>query len=165
MAQHPTWPDRLKWAEEQGLKNLQEKFTTADNMNKEAQTTLTYVLAATGVTFAYVFQALNAPLTVLVAACALMCIYYTLLGIILVARTLRIGEFPSPYQEPKNLTKDEHVPLDDVRSGEIRAITARIAEAHIWIGKKSRAINFVRTMLVVSPFFFVLAALICRPLI
>jgi len=35
---HATWPDRLKWAEEQGLKNLQEKFSTADSMSKEAQT-------------------------------------------------------------------------------------------------------------------------------
>lgn len=51
MTRDASWPDQLKWAEENGLKNLQEKFTTADGINKEAPTTLTYVLAAMGATF------------------------------------------------------------------------------------------------------------------
>ena len=61
MAAHSSWPERLKWAEEQGLKNLQEKFTTGDNINKEAQTTLTYVLAAMGASSARRFSAPTSP--------------------------------------------------------------------------------------------------------
>lgn len=156
---HSSYPDRLKWAEEQGAKNLGEKFSTADNMNKEAQTTLTYVLAAMGITFAYVFGKLelDAPLKPLVAASAIMCVYYTSLGIYLVWRTLFIGDYPAPYQEPKNLIKDEYVALDEVREGEIRRMTKSIDDSKKWIEKKSRAINQVRAFLVASPIAFVVA--------
>jgi hypothetical protein len=157
MATHSSWPERLKWAEEQGLKNLQEKFTTGDNINKEAQTTLTYVLAAMGASFAYVVQALEKPLTPLVFGAAVLCIYFTVLGVVLVWKTFFLGEFPSPYQEPKNLTVDPSVPLDDVREGELANIGDRIDEAKRWIMRKSRVINVVRALLVASPLVFLLA--------
>lgn len=157
MTAHSSWPERLKWAEEQGLKNLQEKFTTGDNINKEAQTTLTYVLAAMGASFAYVVQAVDKPLTPLVFGAAMLCVYFTALGIGLVWRTLFLGDFPSPYQEPKNLTQDPGAALDDVRAGELVNIGERIEEAKVWIRRKSRVINFVRASLVVSPIVFLMA--------
>ncbi len=81
MTQHSSWPDRLKWAEEQGLKNLQEKFTTADNMSKEAQTTLTYILSGMGGTFAYILPGLEKPLSILMSGAILLCLYFIVLGI------------------------------------------------------------------------------------
>lgn len=173
MTQHQTYSDRLKWAEEQGSKNLGEKFTTGDNMNKEAQTTLTYVLAGMGGTFAFVFHSLvgepgshgdqifSTQLNPLIVGCALLCAYYTALGVFLVFRTMKIGDFPSPYQEPENLVHDEAVALDSVRMAEIRNMTVRIGQAQEWIGKKSRAINFVRFMLVISPAVFVAFVAAC----
>lgn len=172
MTPDASYSDRLKWAEEHGSKNLGEKFTTGDNMNKEAQTTLTYVLTAMGGTFAFAFQALSGDsgakdgirgvhLNPLIAGVAFMCLYFTLLGIFLVLRTMLIGEFPSPYQEPLNLTKDKDRTLDEVRDAEIRAITIRIAQANVWIGRKSRAINLARVLLVVSPVVFVCFVAAC----
>lgn len=152
--------ERVKWAEEAGLKNLQEKFTTADNINKEAQTTLTYVLAGMGSTFAYVLPALEHQLTLPVFGAAAMCLYFTVLGIVLVCRTFFLGAFPSPYQEPKNLMKDEGVALEDVRHGEVLNIQARIERAKIWNARKARTINVVRGALVASPLVFVVIALI-----
>lgn len=157
MAAHSSWPERLKWAEEQGLKNLQEKFTTGDNINKEAQTTLTYVLAAMGASFAYVVQALDKPLTPLVFGTAILCAYFTALGIGLVWRTLFLSDFPSPFQEPKNLTQRPDLSLDEVREGELVNIDERIVDAKEWIRRKSQAINIVRAALVASPLVFVLA--------
>ncbi len=68
-----------------------------------------------------------------------------------------LGDFPSPYQEPKNLTKDPAVALDVVRAGEIENIGDRIAQAKVWIKRKSKTINVVRALLVVSPIVFLIA--------
>lgn len=162
MVDHASYPERLKWAAEQGSKNLGEKFTTGDNMNKEAQTTLTYVLAAMGATFAYVFSALPSELTLFVAVAAVMCAYYTGFGIYLVRKTFVIGDFPSPYQQPANLIRDPQVSLDDVLKAEIRDIEKRITEAETWISAKSNAINNVRLALVLSPLGFIACALFIK---
>jgi hypothetical protein len=148
--------ERLKWAEENGLKNLQEKFTTADNMNKEAQTTLTYVLAGMGGTFLYALPGVEKQLTVTVAGAIVACFYFVILGIYLVARTFFISDFPSPYQRPENLLINPSEPTDEIRAEEIENITERIDKSKAWIVKKAKAINVVRAALVVSPLTFVI---------
>ncbi|RYZ92504.1 MAG: hypothetical protein EOP06_04085 [Proteobacteria bacterium] len=162
MIEDATYVERLKWAAEQGSKNLGEKFTTGDNMNKEAQTTLTYVLVAMGATFAYAFEGLASPITVLTATAAVMCGFYTCLGIWLVKRTFLIGNFPSPYQEPQNLAKDPEVALKDVILAEINLMKERIDEANEWISRKSKAVNLTRKALVWSPVGFVIVSIGCR---
>lgn len=159
MEPHESFGDRLKWAEEQGLKNLQEKFTTGDNMNKEAQTTLTYVFTGMGGTFAFMSKGLDGPLTSFVFGNVILCGWFTILGVILVTRTLMLGAFPSPFQQPKNLTKDPHVDLDTVRLAEIRNIDKRIEDATAWIVRKSRTINRIRAALLGSPVIFLFAVI------
>lgn len=148
---HSTWPDRLKWAEEQGLKNLQEKFSTADSMSKEAQTTLTYVMAGMGSTFAYVFTNLDKALTPVLWTAIVLCGYFTLLGVALVVTTFFIKKFPSPYQEPGNLLAAPDLSIDEVREGELENISDRISESIEWIDRKSKAVNWVRAGIVASP--------------
>ena len=150
MTQHSSWPDRLKWAEENGLKNLQEKFTTADNMCKEAQTTLTYVLAGMGGTFVYILPGL------------ILCLYFVSLGIYLVRKTFLISDYPSPYQEAKNLLEKPDLSLDELRHGEILNMTERLEKSQGWIEKKTKAINRVRIALVVSPVPFVLGCILFK---
>jgi hypothetical protein len=157
MSQHASWPERLKWAEENGLKNLQEKFTTADNVGKEAQTTLTYVLAGMGGTFAYVLPGLERKLDTLLFGAIILCIYFVVLGIYLVRKTFLISDYPSPYQEAENLLERPDLSLDELRHGEILNMTARLAKSQEWIEKKVKAINRVRVALVLSPVPFVAA--------
>lgn len=159
---HSTWPERLKWAEEQGLKNLQEKFTTGDNMNKEAQTTLTYILTGMGGTLAFLIQGLERQLSAFLFGTIILCGWFTLLGIILVVRTLVIGEFPSPFQEPKNLLGDPEDDLDEVRLVEVGNIDERIEEAAKWNERKGKTINRIRAALLGSPFIFVLAIFVYK---
>ena len=154
MTQHPSWPDRLKWAEENGLKNLQEKFTTADNMGKEAQTTLTYVLAGMGGTFAYVLPGLERKLDILLFGAIVLCVYFVLLGIYLVRKTFLITDYPSPYQEAENLLVRPDLSLDELRHGEILNMTERLKESQEWVERKTAAINRVRVALVLSPLAF-----------
>ncbi len=159
---HESWPDRLKWAEENGLKNLQEKFTTADNMGKEAQTTLTYVLAGMGGTFVYILPGLERTLDTLLFGTIVLCGYFVLLGLLLVWKTFFIREYPAPYQEAANLLDEPHRSIDEVRYGEILNITDRLKDSSDWIAKKALAINLVRVALLLSPVVFVLGCLLFK---
>lgn len=156
MTQHSSWPDRLKWAEDQGLKNLQEKFTTADNMAKEAQTTLTYILAGMGGTFAYILPGFEKPLNVLMFGAILLCAYFVCLGLYLARKAFFISDYPSPYQEAKNLLERPDLPLDEVRHGELLNMADRLQESKDWIASKASAINRVRLSLIMSPLAFLL---------
>lgn len=156
---HESWPERLKWAQEEGLKNLQEKFTTGDNMNKEAQTTLTYILTGMGGTFALMSKGLEAPLTGLVFANVALFVWFSVLGFFLVALTMRIGAFPAPYQDPQNILVRPDLSIDQMRSASVTEMEKRIASAQRWIRRKSRVINWIRGLLLGSPVVFVLALL------
>ena len=162
MTQHSSWPDRLKWAEENGLKNLQEKFTTADNMCKEAQTTLTYVLAGMGGTFVYILPGLERKLDTLLFGTIILCLYFVSLGIYLVRKTFLISDYPSPYQEAENLLDRPDLSLDELRHGEILNMTERLEKSQGWIEKKTKAINRVRIALVVSPVPFVVGCILFK---
>ena len=154
------WSKRLLWAEEQGLKNLQEKFTTADNINKEAQTTLTYVLTGVGGTFVYVLQSFDKQLNIMIFGAIVLCAYFVILGFFLVWKTFFLKSFPAPFQYPKNLIGAPGLSMDTVRRGELDNIDQRIDEAQLWIKRKSKAINVVRLMLIASPLIFSLAAVL-----
>lgn len=159
---HATWPERLKWAEELGLKNLQEKFTTGDNMKKEAQATLTYVLAGIGGTFAFMAKGLDASLTPFVFGNVVLCAWFTVLGLYLFLRTMWLDPFPAPFQDPQNVLLYPGLSIDTMRRLEIANIERRIVAAHEWIEKKSKAINRVRGLLLVSPIIFLAAVVIHR---
>ena len=162
MSQHASWPERLKWAEENGLKNLQEKFTTADNMGKEAQTTLTYVLAGMGGTFAYILPGLERKLDTLLFGTIVLCLYFVVLGIYLVRKTFFITDYPSPYQEAENLLARPDLSLDELRHGEILNMTDRLRRSQEWIERKTTVINHVRVALVLSPLPFVVGCILFK---
>lgn len=162
MTEHTSWPERLKWAEENGLKSLQEKFTTADNMGKEAQTTLTYVLTGMGGTFVYILPGLERTLDTLLFGAIILCLYFVALGVYLVRKTFLIRDYPSPYQEPENLLERPDLSLDEVRHGEILNMTERLQKSTAWIEKKTKAINRVRIALVLSPIPFIVGCVLFK---
>jgi hypothetical protein len=155
MTQHLSWSDRLKWAEESGLKNLQEKFVTADNMSKEAQTTLTYILAGMGGTFVYILPGLDRRIDALMFGAMSLCLYFVCLGLFLARKAFFISDYPSPYQEAANLLERPDLSLDEVRHGEILNLADRLQESKNWIEGKAKAINRVRLALILSPLAFV----------
>ena len=162
MTQHASWPERLKWAEESGLKNLQEKFTTADNMSKEAQTSLTYIFAGMGGTFAYILPGLERSIDVLMSGAIMLCFYFVVLGLYLARKAFFVTDYPSPYQDAANLLERPDLSLDDVRYGEILNLAERLQGSQAWIERKATAINRVRLALIVSPLAFVLGCIMFK---
>ena len=50
---HADWPKTLEWIEKQAQESMRARFATADLIAKEAQTTLTVLLAGIGAAAAY----------------------------------------------------------------------------------------------------------------
>ena len=162
MKRHSSWPERLKWAEDIGLKNLQEKFVTADNISKEAQTTLTYIFAGMGGVFVYILPGLQRPLDMFLSGALLLGLHFVVLGLYLARKAFFISDYPSPYQEAKNLLERPDLSIDDVREGEILNMADRLVESKTWIEKKSKAINVVRLYLILSPIAFLAGCLLFK---
>ena len=141
---------------------MQEKFTTADNMSKEAQTTLTYILAGMGGTFVYILPGLDRRIDVVLFGAIALCLYFVCLGVYLALKAFFISDYPSPFQEASNLLNCAHLSLDEVRHGEILNIGDRLQESKNWIEKKAKAINRVRLALILSPLVFVCGCLLFK---
>lgn len=133
-------------------------------MGKEAQTTLTYVLAGMGGTFVYILPGLERKLDTLLFGAIALCLYFVVLGIYLVQKTFLITDYPSPYQEAENLLERPDLSLDELRLGEILNMTERLEQSREWINKKAKAINRVRVALVLSPIPFVVACILFKVL-
>ena len=73
---HADWSKTLEWIEKQGQESLKARFATADLIAKEAQTTLTILLAGIGGSAAYAAKLFEpggaGPIEV---AAAVVCIY------------------------------------------------------------------------------------------
>ena len=70
------WPKVLEWAEKHGTESIKTRFATAELIAKEAQTTLTVLLAGIGGSAAYASKLFEpgpaSPLTVGFADCCLI---------------------------------------------------------------------------------------------
>lgn len=158
--QHEDWPKMLEWVEKQALDSLKARFVTAELIAKEAQTTLTVLLAGVGGSAAYGAKALElvSPGPI-VAASAAVCVYLVGLSILLVIGCLMFQSYPALHQDPKNLMHPAY-PLHEVREQEINNLADRIAEAKGINDIRAKRLNWVRIAAVLSPVVFSVAACI-----
>lgn len=144
----------LDWVERQALDNIRARFATADLIAKEAQTTLTVLLAGVGATAAYAAKMFDAgPPPPLVLASAATCGYLSALSAILVIVCMRLQSYPSQYQEPRNLMVD--LPLEKIRELELINLDDRIKEATLLNSRRARYLNNVRLLAVFSIVVFI----------
>ena len=156
---HADWPRMLEWIEKQAQESLKARFATAEILAKEAQTTLTVLLAGVGASGAYaakIFQPGAAdPVEI---ASAIVCAYLALICVALVLSCMRIKSYPALYQDPENLMHPTFS-LDSVREQEVKNIGARIGEATALNNLRAQRLNVIRVMAVCSPLIFISAAL------
>lgn len=150
----------LEWIEKQAQESLKARFATSEILAKEAQTTLTVLLAGVGASGAYaakIFEpGTHGPLAI---ASTIVCVYLTGVSAALVLTCMRIRGFPALYQDPKNLMHPDFS-LDVVRELEVKNIGERIKEAKSLNEKRARLLNCFRVMAVCSPLVFAAAALV-----
>lgn len=153
------WPKVLEWIEKQGQDSLKARYATAELISKEAQTTLTVLLAGVGGTAAYAAKLFEpAPLAPVTIAAAATCAYLILLCVLLVSACMLFKSYPALYQDPRNLLQPQHS-LDDLREAELHNLQDRISEAKSINAARARRLNAIRFAAAVSPLVFLIAAL------
>lgn len=158
MSEDDYQPEVLEWAERHGIENLKSRIETADILAKEAQHTLTVIIAGVGASLVYAVKAFEpAPTTPVVFGTAALCVYLTLVGIGLVSCTMLMRSIPAVYQDPVNLAQIQFS-ISELRAKEIKNISERVSQAVKRNERTARFINWARLALVLSPFVFFLAA-------
>lgn len=155
---HTDWPKLLEWIEKQAQDSLKARYATAELISKEAQTTLTVLLAGVGGSAAYASKLLDpgaaSPIAISFAA---VCFYLVGLCVYLVTKCMMFESYPALYQDPKNLLQPQYT-LDELREAEVTNIGDRIDEASEINLRRAKRLNGVRLAAAVSPLVFVLAA-------
>ena len=152
--------DVLEWVEKAAIENLRYHLASTDTLAKEANLTLTILLAALSAAFSYVLA--NPTLR---AAAIVMTLYLFGLCLLLVSKCLMIEEVPSPTNEPRNLLQDGYE-LDALARAELKNIQVRIDQAALRNTNTALWLNRVRIGAVLTPVVFVVsafaAAVYCR---
>lgn len=151
------WPKTLEWVYGIGVESLKARYATADVISKDAQTTLTVLLAGVGGTAAYAVKVFDGAVTPLTVGAGAAMIYLALLSIYLITKCMAFESYPALYQDPINLLRPD-VSLDWIREQEIKLINARINDARDINSRKSARLNQIRLLAVLSPLVFVIAA-------
>jgi hypothetical protein len=157
-----TNPDRskiLEWAEQHGLKNLEEKIEAAEALEKKANVILTVFLAAIGACAPFGVRVFEPdPVTPVTFGFAALGLYLTTSAILFALLVVTTKPIPSVHQEPQNLTDLDSHPIDEIRDAELRSIKARIDEAGERNVLTGRYINFAILTLVFAPLVLIGAA-------
>jgi hypothetical protein len=151
---HADWSKTLEWVEKNAQESMKARFTTAEILAKEAQTTLTVLLAGIGGTAVYASklleQAVAKPLEV---GAALACVYFVVLAVVLVVTCMVFRSYPALYQDPENLMHPTYS-LDDIRQEEIKNLGMRIKEAAKINSHRAKRLNQIRIAIAISPLLF-----------
>lgn len=152
--------DKLSWVESSAIENMRLHHHTADILAKEAQTTLTVLLAGMGGSVAYsarVFASDGADW--LSYGAAAFTLYLLVLNWALVVFCLKIAPIPQIFNEPKNLWSNLYT-LDELRVFELENLQDGIDAAAERNGKLAKRLNRIRLFAVFSPICFALAWLV-----
>lgn len=143
--------DVLEWIEKAAMTNLRDHLQAAEGLSKEANQTLTTLMAALGGAFGL---AIGATAFRLSAGAMAAFLFIVCAG--LVMKCLVVDEFPSIANEPKNLMQ-EGFDLASLRKSELKNIQSRIEAAAKRNTERSLWLNRVRLAGIFSPAVFVLA--------
>ena len=113
----------LDWAEKAGIENMRDHVNNADIIQKQASTLLTLLLSGAGAALYFGMQHEELRLSALVVS-------FWLFGLatMLTLTCLMFGDFPSVWNEPKNLNQKDYE-LDQLREFELENLQKRINDA------------------------------------
>ena len=124
--------DLLDWTEKAAQENLKFHLQNADSLAKEANTTLTVLLAALGGVLAYALKLLDSGLiSATLVSVAVLTLYLTALCSLLVFKCMKIAPIPAPTNEPKNLYQKDFA-LDRLREV-VRLRRDLISPPRLWL--------------------------------
>ncbi len=147
----------IDWAEKAGLENIRFRLQITETLAKEAQTTLTILLAGMGGSLAYAMKGLEsaAGMDAITSGAAFLSAWLMISSILLIMNCIMTAPLSPPTNEPKNLYRKDYT-LDELREFEmlnlqkrIEIITARNHRVAAWLDR-------VRLWVAASPLVFML---------
>ena len=148
----------LEWAEEIGQENLKSRMQVADAIAAQASTTITLFLAGIGGSLAYAARLLEAKPPALAYGAAAVCVYLTLLSVLLLLKCITLTDAPAVFNEPTNLLL-VNGELDAVRAGELANMQVRIDRIKTRNSERARWLNAMRWAAILTPLLFLLTTL------
>lgn len=142
--------DLLEYAESAGLENLRNHVAAADTLAKEANTTLTVLLAGAAGSLAYTLKLLDGSSASLSIGLATACFYLFALSASLVWRCMKIDALPNTTNEPQNLYQADYS-ITQIREAELKNIQNRIRQADQRNTKTAYWLNRIRLFATGTP--------------
>lgn len=156
---HADWPKVLEWVEKQCQDSMKERYATAEILTKEAQVTLTVLLAGVGAAAAYGIKLFDAtPAGPVVIASAVVCVYLVAVSMLLVVKCMMYQAYPAMYQEPENLMQREWG-LSALREVELENVSKRIGDAKAINDHRASWLNGLRIAAILATVVFGATAL------
>lgn len=125
----------LDWAEKAGIENMKDQVTNADQIQSQVGTLLTLLISGASAALYFSMQHPNLRITALAVSLWLLC-----LAIWLALKCWMYGDFPSVWNEPKNLNQKGYK-LDALRQYELENLQQRITDAMNLNFTKTQRIN------------------------
>jgi hypothetical protein len=143
--------DFVDWVEQQALENLRFHIQSAELIAKEANTTLTVLLAGVGGASAYAVKLLEAgrPLWLLIAA-VVFGVCLLLLSAWLIRGCLKIEAIHAPTNEPRNIFQPSFA-LTSLKEVEFDNIQQRIDQTARRNERVADRLNRIRLLSLLTP--------------
>lgn len=143
--------DLLEWAEKQALENLRFHIQTAEQLAKDANSTLTLLLAGVGGLAAYLVKLLEGKAdAVWIGAVGAFVVTLAVLAAVLIFNCLKTAPIDPPTNEPRNIYQPSFS-WEALREAELHNIQGRIDQ----VVKRNRRVatwlDYVRLLAVCSP--------------
>ncbi|MEX3915987.1 hypothetical protein AB4Y43_07040 [Paraburkholderia sp. BR10872] len=148
----------LDWVEGQAAENMRFHVESLAVISKEANTTLTVLLAGVGAASAYTVKLFDThgagwllAATITFGVCLLLLSAWLILG------CLKISELPTPTNEPENLYQPKYS-LSAIRAAEITNTQSRIHQVVRRNNKTADRLNRIRLLALLTPVIASVAA-------
>ncbi len=152
--------DLLAFAENEGKENIKNHLSAADGLAKEANSTLTLLLAISSGALAYAVKLAGMNvITELFISVVIVTIYLFSISAMLVIKCLIIGEFPNTANEPVNLYQKEFS-AEKIREAELGNLQERIKQASKRNNITAIWLNRTRLMATLTPAIFIIAFIV-----
>lgn len=149
--------------QQEAAKNMAFHLENMECLQKEANTTLTFLFLVISAAFSgsvKLFSAGNmVPLAISIAS---LCVYLTLIAVYLVYSCMRARDVDAPANEPKNLKIKDGLSSEEIQAFELENLQARIDFNKRRNAKTAFSLNLARFLICASPVVFLIVIFIAR---
>ena len=154
--------DHREYIQQQSSRNMEFHLESLESLQKEANTTLTFLYVVISASFSAAVKLFIGPGSIVLAiSLALLCFYLACLAAYLVLRCLMARNVEAPSNEPKNLKIPARYTAEAIQDFELENLQKKIDINRHRNEKTAFHLNLVRILICASPIVFIIAIAVC----